>query len=203
MEIWKKIEGFENYSVSTHGRIKNGKTGKILKGTYNNCGYHFVILRHSCKQVCRTTHRLVAEAFIPNPDNLSDVNHIDEDKSNNCVENLEWLSHKDNIMHGTGVHRMRDTLRHHYNSFEYKLKKDIDLFISALTPVCITDINKKKLPINIDGLIYENATIAANQIGVTKARISQMIKEGKCNWVYDYNYMWAPLIVDFKKIRNF
>nr|DAH20480.1 MAG TPA: homing endonuclease [Caudoviricetes sp.] len=106
MEIWKSINGYENYNISNKGNVKNITTGKILKPGDNGKGYKHVMLydkTHKGKTIM--IHRLVAKIFIPNPNNLPQVNHIDEDKTNNCVENLEWVTSKDNINHGT--HNLR------------------------------------------------------------------------------------------------
>ena len=102
-EIWKEIEGFENYQVSTLGRVRRHNPGrhtysnKILTQRISNCGYFMVSLFANNKQYLKSVHRLVANAFIDNPNNLSDVDHIDNNKLNNNVENLQWLSHKDNM----------------------------------------------------------------------------------------------------------
>ena len=89
VEIWKEIQGFEGlYEVSTKGRVRNLRTGRILGGGYGNHGYRFVNLKGKNYMV----HRLVALAFIPNPNNLPQVNHIDERKDNNDVSNLEWCT---------------------------------------------------------------------------------------------------------------
>lgn len=101
MEIWKKIVGHANYSVSNKGRVRNDKTNKILALGDNGKGYLYARLMANGRCYKYYVHRLVAQSFIPNPNNLSDVNHIDENKSNNHVDNLEWLSHRDNMMHGT------------------------------------------------------------------------------------------------------
>lgn len=101
-EIWCRIDGFDNYQVSNLGNVMNITTQKILKGQNNGRGYLFVSLyseSRKCKQIM--IHRLVAKAFIPNPYNLPQVNHIDENKHNNCVENLEWVTSEENINHGT------------------------------------------------------------------------------------------------------
>jgi hypothetical protein len=97
MEIWKKIEGFENYSVSNEGRVKNDKI--FLKLSYNKRGYSQVVLWNKNKNKIQTIHRLVAQAFIPNPDNKPEVNHIDYNKTNNHVSNLEWATKKENEDH--------------------------------------------------------------------------------------------------------
>lgn len=99
MEVWKKIEGFSGYYISNIGRVRSIKRGKekILKAKINKYGYYEVALQtDDYKQKMKRVHRLVAEAFIPNPSNLSEVNHKDENKLNNNVDNLEWLSHGDN-----------------------------------------------------------------------------------------------------------
>jgi hypothetical protein len=85
MEIWKKIDGFETYSVSNKGRVRNDVTGRVLKPSSVR-GYQLVMLCPGRKMT--RVHRLVAQAFIPNPDNLPQVNHINEDKTDNRVENL-------------------------------------------------------------------------------------------------------------------
>ena len=107
-EQWKTIQGYE-YEVSTEGRIRNKKTGRILKLGKNNRGYLNVILYKNGKQKNFLVHRLVAIAFIPNPDNLPQVNHINENKEDNSVDNLEWISHKNNACHGTRGERIAKT----------------------------------------------------------------------------------------------
>jgi hypothetical protein len=101
MEEWKDIEGYEGlYQISNEGKIKNSK-GKILKCGKDKDDYLQVGLYKDGKRVWKKLHRLVAEAFIPNPNNYEQVNHKDEDKANNCLDNLEWCDSKYNNNYGT------------------------------------------------------------------------------------------------------
>lgn len=125
-EIWKAIEGYEGlYQVSNLGRVRSlgrtiqrrtrwgttadysveGKILKILSSSYNACYVHLFDMNG--KSTNHKVHRLVAQAFIPNPNNLSDVNHKDENRKNNNVENLEWMSHVDNCNYGTRNERSK------------------------------------------------------------------------------------------------
>lgn len=100
------IEGFENYEVRPNGEVVNTETGRVLKQHKNKNGYLRVSLYKNGKQKWLSTHRLVAQAFIPNPLNLPCVNHKDEDKTNNNIENLEWCTHEYNNNYGTRTERM-------------------------------------------------------------------------------------------------
>ena len=112
-EIWKPVVGYEGlYEVSNWGRIKSIKFGKerILNPGTNSCGYLHVGLYKNGKRKIFLVHRLVAEAFIPNPNNLPCINHKDENKLNNSVENLEWCNSKYNNTYGTRIERISKKL---------------------------------------------------------------------------------------------
>ena len=110
-EIWKNIMGFNGYQVSNFGRVRSFKTYKILKQTTNNKGYKTLGLCKKGKMRTFLVHRLVADAFIPNPDKLPCINHKDENPSNNYVSNLEWCDQKYNTNYGTCINRMIETKR--------------------------------------------------------------------------------------------
>ncbi len=96
---WKRM--FNNYYVSSDGRVYSLFTNKVLKPAIDRYGYYKVTLTVNNKLKYITVHRLVASAFIPNPNNLPQVNHKDENKLNNNVENLEWCDAKYNSNYGT------------------------------------------------------------------------------------------------------
>ena len=116
METWKAIADYEGiYEVSDLGRVRSLKYGKekILKPLKTIRGYLQVCLCKDCHTKRLLVHRLVAEAFIPNTQGLETVNHKDEDKTNNSVANLEWMSKKDNLNYGTHNKRSSEARLNH------------------------------------------------------------------------------------------
>lgn len=112
MEEWKDIVEYVGvYQVSNLGRVRVlphmsfGKhiSGKIMKGGSFSNNYKFVCFRKNGKNFNKLIHRLVAQAFIPNPMNYSDVNHIDGDKTNNVIDNLEWCTRSYNLKHALSI----------------------------------------------------------------------------------------------------
>lgn len=115
-ENWKDICGFEGlYQISDYGRIKSIRRNKILTSSIHKKGYLHCGLFKEGKRTQRFIHRMVAEAFIPNPENKPCINHKDCNPANNKVENLEWCTHKEN--------------NHHKN---HELKRKISLLIFHL-----------------------------------------------------------------------
>lgn len=123
-EIWKDIKGYEGlYQISNLGRVKSlqrkvkNKNGyriikeKILCNYKNNNGYYCVNLRKECNIDIRLIHRLIAEYFIPNPNNYPIINHKDGNKLNNKIDNLEWC---------TQQHNIREAFRLGLNKYTYK-----------------------------------------------------------------------------------
>lgn len=110
-EVWIDIKDYEGkYKVSNQGRVYSLNTHKYLSLGNNGRGYLFVSLWKNGEAKREYVHRLVARHFIPNPENLPQVNHKDENKENNCVENLEWCSNNYNNSYGTKKERAAKTL---------------------------------------------------------------------------------------------
>ena len=105
-EVWKDIIGYEGlYQVSNYGRVKNNQTNNYLTPVKIKNGYLQIHFWDKKKHKVFYLHRLVAQAFIPNPNNYPQVNHKDENKLNNCVDNLEWCTAKYNTHYGTCIYR--------------------------------------------------------------------------------------------------
>lgn len=112
MEEWKDISGYEGlYQVSNKGQVRSFHSGlwMIMKQSVRKGGYKKIFLRKNKQRKSYFVHRLVAIAFIPNPNNLPIINHKDENPSNNCVENLEWCTSQYNMTYGTVIERIRNT----------------------------------------------------------------------------------------------
>ena len=109
--MWKQVVGYEGlYEVSDTGEVKSLHRNIILKPQANRYGYLMVTLSKNGVTKGVTIHGLVAKAFIDNPQGFPEVNHKDEDKTNNCVSNLEWCTHRENLRHGTAARRIGDKL---------------------------------------------------------------------------------------------
>lgn len=108
IEIWKRIENFPDYEISNLGRVKSykqKKEGRILPPIKTKKGYLQIQLYENKKYKRFYIHKLVALAFIPNPNQLEQINHKDENKENNKVDNLEWCDNWYNIHYGTKIER--------------------------------------------------------------------------------------------------
>lgn len=187
-EEWRPIKGYEGlYEVSSFGRIKRLPLGKQwpYRRTHNNIrkvritrnGYCRVNLSKGNIVKCFNVHRLVAMAFIPNPDNLPQVNHKDENKLNNKVENLEWCTQRYNNLWGTARQRQNET--RHRNDPNCEIWKKSALHMAKKVAKC-----------SKDGEIlntYPSMTSAANETGVAIRTISH-----QCNGKSKSrrNYYW-------------
>lgn len=180
-EIWKDIEGYEGlYQVSNMGRIKSlerykenhGKLQKVEEKikTINikNSGYQFVQLYKNNKYKNLMVHRLVAQAFIPNVDNKPQINHIDGNKLNNNVTNLEWCTNSENNKHAwnTGLKQCTEKLKEatRKTNREYKSK-----------PINQLDLQGNYIK------TWLNAHEASRQLGIDRSTISQCCRGGRRN----------------------
>jgi hypothetical protein len=169
-EIWKPINGYEGlYEVSNLGNVKSveryvkhnwGNSFKvvrerILKQTCNTYGYPSVSLSKDNKKKTFPVHILVCKAFVDNPDNLEQVNHINEDKTDNRAENLEWCSLQYNINYGTRTERMS---------------------LTQSVPIYSVDTTTN------DIVFYSSISSAAKQVNTTSSNICKCLL-GRCNTI--------------------
>ena len=176
-EIWKDIENFEGlYQISNLGRVRSvdrvvhildPKSNREYNRHFPECikstnldtkGYVMVTLKKDGKTSRYRIHRLVAKAFIPNPNNLPQVNHKDENKENNCMSNLEWCTNDYNGTYGTRILRISEKRR--------------------------GKSTHNSIKVEILGIVYESLTKAGQAIGVSGDTIKRRIE----NKVKGYNY---------------
>ena len=160
IEIWKPIKGYEGkYEVSNYGNVRSKH--KLLKGQESG-GYQKVYLYKDNTRHGYKVHRLVAEAFISNPNNYRCVNHKDENKLNNFVDNLEWCTHKYNTNFGSCINRRSQ--KHH--------KK-------------VIQIDSKGNKVYWDSIIEASLSLGIDRSSITKAAKQKRHSAGGYRWIYD------------------
>lgn len=184
VEIWKSLDflGYPDYEVSTLGNVKSlnyRHTGKekILKQMKHKNDYLHISLYRNGKHKNYDTHRLVALAFISNPNNLPQVNHKDENKQNNKVDNLEWVTSKYNNNYGTRNEKASKVQKGKPKSDEHKQK--------------ISEARRKPiLQFTLDNIFireWDSAKSASKELNIDSGFIAKCCK-GKCKFAY--GFLW-------------
>ena len=176
-ETWKDITGYESlYQVSSHGNVKSLRSGRFMKPSGNT--YKTVTLTRNGTQTTKYVHRLVAEAFLENPNGCKTVNHKDENKSNNAADNLEWCTHEQNCRHSYRLHPDRlSCLQSELAKRKRILKKSKRV---AQRNLITGEVVK----------VYDSAREAARQTGLSQGNISSCCRGRykKANG-YIWNYL--------------
>lgn len=169
MEIFKDIKGYEGfYEISNFGNVRSTsyKGTRILKPSVTKNGYLNVVLCINQHKEHKLVHRLVADAFIPNPLNYKTVNHKDENKLNNCVENLEWLSTEDNNRYSN--HNMLDKER------VLKIPELIELGYTQLEIANYFNVSRRTIQFILNGDHWNNLGI-----DFTKLKCKRKVRNSK------------------------
>lgn len=192
--MWEPIPGLEGlYSANEYGEIKSEdrpvdfyasnrrikyiKKGRVLKQTKNSKGYLCVSIHKDGKQRVIESHLLIAKTFLPNPENKPQVNHIDGNKKNNCIENLEWVTARENLLHA-----FRTGLNPGSRPWAGITGKD---HIRSI-PIIMCSMSGEEIR------EFDSLTQAANFIGVSSSHISQCAK-GKRNLCGGYKWKYKSL----------
>ncbi|QDP42961.1 HNH endonuclease [Bacillus phage vB_BmeM-Goe8] len=190
-ESWKPLKDIiahgDNYEVSSHGRVRNAKTGRVLKNLIDSNGYHRLSLNLDGKRKTYEVHRLVALAFIPNPESKPMVNHIKGDqKGNNRVDNLEWATGKENSQHAvdtglSGKTKLNEAIVKEIKQLLVnKVPQNVIAAKFRVTRQCVSSIQRGKTwsHVTIDNFTpYENTAPSRNG-KVTEEKVIEIKKLG-------------------------
>ena len=198
-EIWKDIDGYEGYyQVSNMGRVYSVKNKMLLKQHLKR-GYLECVLCKNGERKYIQAHRLVAITFIPNPDNLPQVNHKDENKQNNCVSNLEWCTAEYNINYGTRTERSTksNTDSGHFKKLAKDLK-EIGFFEERTRKLResgkykemsdnLRKLLSKKIKCIETGKVYDSMISASRDLDIPQGSISNCCN-GKRKSAHGYHF---------------
>lgn len=174
----KPIPNFENYSITLSGRVINNITGKCKKPSDNHMGkgYLYVDLYKNGKRTKFYVHRLVAEAYIPNPENKPYINHKDGNPKNNCVDNLEWCTPLENVEHASKILGVMCA----YKNYTEKSKRAV-IQIDRFTKKVVAK--------------YESIREASNKTGIPTSNIVCVLK-GRQNYTKDFYWCYVEEVND-------
>lgn len=180
-EIWKEITEYEGlYAVSCNGSVRSLRSGRNLTQRDDGHGYSNVTLTVNYNQKNKKVHRLVAEEFIPNPENKKTINHIDGNKNNNNITNLEWATYSENHKHAyrTGLKNVSEKQREAARNTGRNTKN----LISKIR-------NVEMIKDGIEVMRFESGAEAGRYFGVTSGAIFRACKNkgSKCKG-YEWRY---------------
>ena len=167
----KQITNYPNYLITTDGRIFNLKKMKFLKKLLNNSGYYHTCLYNKNGGKFFLVHRIMAESYLPKDNIRNYVNHIDGDKTNNLLSNLEWCTHKENIQHAweNGLSKTSETQRQNgRNTIHIALKAS-------------NEAKRKKVIDLSNGKIYKCTNEAALELGYKKPTLANWLNGNREN----------------------
>lgn len=190
----KTIDGFENYFITETGslyrRLKTRTQPKKIGGYIHKDGYRQCYLSQDGKQMADKIHRLVAEVFIPNPNNLEAVDHIDENKLNNHRTNLRWVSHQDNAKYYNEkdgrkkfldlMKKKKNELNKKMDEYEYQLnkyKKEEEKIRNEILKLTMKKSNiEKDIEVSIQRLKNENQRLTSQREGTVYGNVDDMVE---------------------------
>lgn len=196
-EEWKDIKGFEGaYLISNKGNVFDARRN-CKKAKRQNCktGYVIVDLKLSEKKKTLYVHRLVAEAFIENPNSYPVINHKDEDKTNNCADNLEWCTQKYNVHYGNGIEKNRQAHIGKKMSAETKKKQSLlrqgekhwnygkHFSEESKTKNMLSQPTRKRVVNKTTGKMYESIAEAGRENNIPTSSIAKV-----CNGIYKHTH---------------
>lgn len=184
LENFVDIQGYEGfYKINTSGDVLSVRSGKLLKAGKNKQGYMNVALSKDGKAKTHKVHRLVALAFISNPNNYPFINHKDENKTNNRVENLEWCTSKYNLNYGTAIERRSESIK---NSSLKQRKAVLQL---SLTGDVVGEYISTKEASEATGIDRRQISRSINHLGKQAHGFLWVLKENYNNKI-DYAKIW-------------
>lgn len=187
-EIWKDVEGFQGYKISNLGRVKSYHNNTtIIRKSNIVVGYKHLMLSKNKKKYNFYIHRLVAEAFIPNPENKPEINHIDGNKLNNNISNLEWCTRKENCQHAwkTGLCEHNHMI---LKTRDYSKLRQFNKLWSK--PIYSSKLNMKFESVRYASRYIQKNYYSKVDVQSIKVSISDLLKGRKQTSIYDYGWSY-------------
>ena len=185
------IKDYPNYEISATGQIRNRKTGRLLKQFIKESkggSYMSVFLYNGDGRRMRLVHRLVAETFIPNPEQLPQVNHIDENSLNNRAENLEWCTAKYNINYGGHNHRCRESLLRSGKGWKGKKHREESKRKMSVAKLGKPSLRKKAVIINNE-IVMPSLTECAAFLNISLTQVYNLLNGNRHSETISLKYM--------------